>query len=71
MENVHLIELLPGEVDIGPPEVAVSRGLPEDRPAQVEVSDNSRRAQVEVLVHQLADKLFINLGVTEGLDLHG
>ena len=52
-----LVDPLPREVAVVAAEVAVRRRLREDRPPQVEVAQDRRRAQVEVLAHELLDQL--------------
>ena len=54
-ERVGLVGALPREVVVVAAEVAVRGGLRVDRPAQVEVAQDRRRAQVEVLAHELLD----------------
>src|SRR5439155_18274079 len=65
--------LLPGKVEIRPPEVSVCRGLTVDRAAQIEAVDDLPRTEVEVLVDQTADDLVVDRPGPEGLDVqrHG
>src|SRR5216683_503520 len=54
-QNGSLIGLFPFHVQIVAPEVAVTRHLLEDRLAQVQVTDNRSRPQIEVLADQHLD----------------
>src|SRR5579862_1464712 len=54
-QRVGLVGALPGEVAVLAPEVPVRRGLPVDRAAQVEVAEDRRRPQVEVLADERLD----------------
>ena len=51
--------------------MAVRRGLPVDGAPQIEVLDNRAGAEIEVLIDQLDDELFVHLGGAEGFDSHG
>src|SRR4029453_6699415 len=62
--------VLPGELGLGAAEVAVGGGPLVDRPAEVEVADDRRRAQVEELGQQLAELLGVDLLGAEGVDEH-
>ena len=70
-ERLRPVGALPGEVVLGPAEVAV-RGRPrEDRAPQVEVAQDRPGPQVEVLAHELLDPLERNPLRTEALHLDG
>ena len=56
-QRVRLVRALPGEVVVVAAEVAVRGRLRVDRAAQVEVAQDRRRTQVEVLAHELLDPL--------------
>ena len=65
---VGVVGALPREVGLGAAEVAVRRGALVDRAAQVEPLDDRRRAQVEVLLHELRQLHRVDLGRAERLD---
>ena len=67
-EERRLVGPLPGQVEVGPPEVAVGRGLLVDRPAQVEGRDDRRRPQVEMALDELQDPLVWQAARPERLD---
>src|SRR5581483_3663950 len=54
-QRVGLVGALPREVAVFAAEVAVRRGVRVDRPPQVEVAEDRRRPQVEVLAHERLD----------------
>src|SRR5579859_4859046 len=54
-QRVGLVGALPREVAIVAPEVPGRSGLRVDRPPQVEVAQDGRRPQVEVLAHERLD----------------
>src|SRR5579864_839776 len=54
-QRLGLVGALPREVAVLAPEVPVRRGLRIDRPPQVEIAEDRRRAQVEVLAHERLD----------------
>src|SRR5579862_2003459 len=54
-QRVRLVGALPREVAILAPEVAVRRRLRVDRPPQVEIAQDRRRTQVEVLADERLD----------------
>src|SRR3970282_2244666 len=58
-----------GEVVVVAPEVAVGRRLRVDRPEQVEVADDRRRAEVEVVPYELLDPRDRDRLRAEALDL--
>src|SRR5437660_7901347 len=58
----------PWRVDVGAAEVAVSRGLAEQRPPEVELLDDSERAQVEQLVDRGGKRRLRNLARGKGVD---
>ena len=64
-QRLGLVDALPREVVVVAAEVAVGRGLRVDRAAQVEVAQDRRRAEVEVLAHERLDlrRRAIRLGV--------
>src|SRR5205814_7595012 len=72
-ERLGEVGLLPRQVQIGPPEVAVRRGLAIDRTAQVEARDDLPRSEVEMLVDEPADDLVVHGPGAERLDVqrHG
>src|SRR5690606_20941542 len=57
-QGVHPVGPLPGQVELGAAEVAVSRNLAVDRPAQGELRDDRGRAQVEYVCGN-AGELFV------------
>src|SRR6266511_6080256 len=57
VQRLRLVDPLSREVVVVTAEVPVRGGLREDRPAQVEVADDRARAQIEVLAHELLDRL--------------
>src|SRR3954449_7378485 len=65
-----LVGALPREVVVVAPEVAVGGCLAVDRPAEVEVAQDRRRTQVEVLLDERLDTLDRQLLRTERLDEH-
>src|SRR4051794_29843237 len=54
-QRLRLVGLLPGEVVVLTPEVAVGRRLLVDRPVQLEVLAERARAEIEEIVHELGD----------------
>src|SRR5688572_32612567 len=52
----ELVGPLPGQIEVRPPEVPVRRGLPVDRPAQLEALDDGAGSEVEVLRDELDRK---------------
>src|SRR5712691_3096296 len=54
-ERIRLVRALPGEVVVVPAEMTVRRGLRIDRAPEVEVAEDRRGTQVEVLLHELLD----------------
>src|SRR2546423_7320246 len=54
-EGIQAAGALPGEVLLVATEVAVRGGASVDRPAQLEVADDRRRAEVEHLAHRFLD----------------
>src|SRR6476661_8733379 len=54
-ERSRLVGALPGEVAVVAAEVAVRRGLGVDRAPEVEVAEDRRGTQVEMLLHELLD----------------
>src|SRR5258707_15375478 len=67
-ELVGLVGALPGEAVAAAAEVAVGRGRLVDRAAQLKVAEDRARAQVEILLHQLDDRLAGDLLGAERLD---
>src|ERR1051326_5692858 len=67
-EVLHLVRPLPREFGFGTAEVTEGRGLLVDRPAQVQVLDDPRRREVEVLPHELLDLRVRHLARAERLD---
>ena len=53
-QQVGLVGLLPGSVDVVAAEMTVGGRLAIDRAAQVQVADDRARPQVEILVDQVA-----------------
>jgi len=49
----ELLGCLPSEVRVASAEMAVGGGLLQDRSSEVQISDDSSRSQVEVLLHDL------------------
>src|SRR5437762_7237203 len=72
-ERLRQVGLLPRQVQIGPPEVAVRRGLPIDGTAEIEARDDLARPEVEVLVDEPADDVVVHGPGAERLDVqrHG
>ena len=69
-QRFGFVRLLPRQVEVGPAEVAVRRGLLVDRAAQVEVVDDRRRTQIEVRADEFGDLLFRDHAGAERLDEH-
>ena len=67
------IRALPGQVQLGTPEVPVSRGLGIDRAAQVQILDYLRRAQVEITPDDIRQLLVVHYARAETVhqDGHG
>src|ERR1039458_5437614 len=61
---------LPREVGIAEPEVTVSRGLPVNRPPQVQRFDDPARRELEVSANQIRDDFRIHLRSPKRLDQH-
>src|SRR5438445_11633455 len=70
-EGFGKVGLLPGQVEVGTAEVAVRRGLPEDRPAPPEAIDALPRTEVEVLVDEPPDHVIVDGPGAERLDVEG
>src|SRR5688572_7823264 len=71
--RLHVVELrgaLPREVLVGATEVPVRRRLLVDRPAEVELLDDGRGAEVEDLLHGVTDLLRVDGLGAERLDHH-
>src|SRR3990170_7491147 len=62
-------EAFPGKVEVVAPKVTIAGGLAEDRPPEVEVTDDCARAQVEELLHESGDLVVGKLAGAEGLDV--
>src|SRR2546422_11085815 len=62
------IGLLPGRIDIVPPEVPVRRRRPVNRTSQPEVANDAVRAQVEYLPDEVGEGAVVELVRTEALD---
>src|SRR5205807_5652310 len=54
-QRVGLVGALPREVAVFAAEVAVRRGVRVDRPPQIEIAEDRRRPQVEVLADERLD----------------
>src|SRR5262245_12454728 len=67
-QDRRLVSPLPGQVEIGAPEVAVRGGLPIDRPAQVERRDDRRGSQVEVALDEPRDRGIVDPARAERVD---
>src|SRR5579885_3227477 len=67
-QHGNLVERLPGQLDIGAPEVAEGGGGLIDRAAQVQRLDNPGGAQIEVLVDQANNLRVRNLTRAKGID---
>src|SRR5215211_4356401 len=63
--SLCVVDLERGQRRLGEPEVAVGSGLRVDRPVEVEVAEDRRRAQVEVDPDQLLDQLLRDVGGAE------
>src|SRR5258708_37538981 len=59
---------LPGRVDVGAPEMAVHRGLPEQGAPQVQLFDDPERAEVEELADRSRDRPIRQLARARGVD---
>src|SRR5919199_6737234 len=70
-EQVGFVRLLPGEVEIRATEVAVGGGLLVDRPAQLQLTNDLERTQIEVPVDELLDGADWHPLGPEGLDEDG
>src|SRR4051812_13657475 len=68
LEVVELVGDLPRELLVGPPEVTVGGGALVDGPAQVEVANDGRGAQVEDVLHGLLDAARVDGFGAERLD---
>src|ERR1700693_6596401 len=62
---------LPRCVDVRAPEMAVHRGLAEQGPTQVQLLDDSERAEVEELAHCCGDRRVRQLAGAGGVDADG
>src|SRR4051812_33195240 len=70
LQRVGASDGLPGEVELGPAEVAVRRRLRVDRPQQVEVADDRGGTQVEDLHDRVLDGLVGDRAGAERVDEH-
>src|SRR2546423_1533152 len=68
-EGVREIGPLPRQVEVGPAEVAVRRGLAVDRAAEPEALDDLLRPEVEMLIDEPTDDLVVDGPRPEGLDV--
>ena len=64
-----LVRLLPGQIQVGAAKVAVSCRLLVDRSAQIQHTDNSSRAQIEVLADNLYQLGIRYLASSEGVHI--
>src|SRR5450755_3890048 len=67
-ERLRAVRALPGEIGLLAAEVAVGGRLGVDRPEQVEIADNRRRAEVEDAEDRVLDALDRHLLGAEALD---